>query len=257
MILAHKRPLIEVASIFILVMMAIWLFHQQTILFALTIAALAVVLIASFAARIRKIRKGLRSCTASGKKILIAERVADYTEELGVGRWWKNTKRGWEMTHLDFSWAGRLAIGTLISLTMIIIAGHFLKPDFWLAEDFWGKIQMKLLWYCFLSGPGQQLLLHSFVTSQLYALFTKNSENLQVDHRAAMITSIIIGAMFFIVHIPNPKLMIATPIAGFATAYIFLNCRNVYILGLAHGILGTALTYCLAGSMRVGPHYWQ
>ncbi len=253
----RKWTLIEVASIFILVMLAIWVFQQRPLPFAMTITVLVGIIIASFIARVRKIRNGVESCTPSGKKILIAERVADYTEQLGIGRWWKNTTRGWEITYLDFSWAGRLAIGTLISLALIVVAGHFFKPDFWSAENFWDKVYAKLSWYCFLSGPGQQLLLHSFVTSQLYALFTKGSGNLQVDRRAALITSIIIGVMFFIVHIPNPKLMIVTPIAGAATAYIFLNCRNIFILGIAHGILGTALTYCLPLSMRIGPHYWQ
>ncbi len=252
-----KWPIVEVASIFILVMLAIWVFHDQIIPFTLVVLALVGIVIASFITRLRKIRKGLGSCTPTGKKIHIAERVADYTEELGIGRWWKNSARGWEMTYLDFSWTLRLAIGTLISLILIAVAGYFFKENFWQAKGFWSqKIYNRLPWYV---GWGlvQQFILQGYVTNKIYSIFSPDSSPRECDRKAALNTALISGLLFFFAHMPNPTLMIVTPIAGAATAYIFLHCRNFYILGFAHGILGTALTYCLADSMRVGPHYWQ
>ena len=106
-------------------------------------------------------------------------------------------------------------------------------------------------------GTVQQLLLHAVVTSRIYSIFVKDPDPLKVETKAVWLTVLVSGLLFLFVHIPNPKLMIITPIAGAATAYIFLNCRNVFMLGIAHGILGTAITYCLPLSMRVGPHYWQ
>lgn len=252
-----KWPVIEVAAIFILVMLAIWVFQEQKIPFIATMLALVGIVIASFVARLRKIRKGLGSCTPSGKKIHIAERVVDYTEELGLGRWWKNSSRGWEMTYLDFSWIGKLVLGTLIALGLILIAGSHFRPEFWLVKNFENKIIAKLLWYCFLWGPLQQFILQAYVTNKIYSIFVTDPNPRECDQKAALNTALISGLLFFFAHIPNPTLMIVTPIAGAATAYIFLQCRNFYILGFAHGILGTALTYCLADSMRVGPHYWQ
>ncbi|TSC82537.1 MAG: hypothetical protein G01um101419_543 [Parcubacteria group bacterium Gr01-1014_19] len=252
-----KWPAVEVASIFILVMLAIQVFQDRVIPFAITILALVGIVIASFVARMRKIRKDLGSCTPTGRKLHIAERVADYTEELGVGRWWKNTERGWEITFLDCSWIWKIAGLTILALALILAAGYHFRPEFWLIKNFWDKIQAKLLWYCFLWGPIQQFILQGYVTNKLYSMFAADPNTRKCDNKAALNTALVSGLLFFFAHIPNPTLMIVTPIAGAVTAYIFLHCRNVYMMGIAHGILGTALTYCLADSMRVGPHYWQ
>lgn len=254
---AKRWALAEVLAIFGLVMVAIWFFQQRPVPFAAVLIAITSIVFIDSAVRIRDIRFRIpKDIDPALRNSLVAENIGDYTQELGLGRWRKGC-RGWRLESLDFSWVWRLACLTAIGLALILIAGYFFKPEFWLARNFWDKKIIagtkSYIWW----GLIQQLLLQGYVTNKLYAIFAKNPDPNQVEKRAAFLTALASGVLFFCAHIPNPTLMIVTPIAGAATAYVFLNCRNVYLLGIAHGILGNAIGYCLANSLRIGPHYWQ
>lgn len=67
------------------------------------------------------------------------------------------------------------------------------------------------------------------------------------------------AALFAAAHIPNPLLTVATMLWGLAACALFLKYRNLYVLGLAHGILGLCIAVSVPNAihhhMRVGLGY--
>lgn len=74
---------------------------------------------------------------------------------------------------------------------------------------------------------------------------------------------LVAAALFSAAHAPNIFLMTVTLVAGYACARVYLAYRNLYVLGIAHGLVGSVLYYVtpLAISHRfyVGPHalHWS
>jgi hypothetical protein len=70
---------------------------------------------------------------------------------------------------------------------------------------------------------------------------------------------IIAASLFAAAHIPNPLLFVLTLVWGLAACTIFLKYRNLYVLGLAHGILGLCIAVSVPNAihhhMRVGLGY--
>jgi hypothetical protein len=62
------------------------------------------------------------------------------------------------------------------------------------------------------------------------------------------------------IHTPNWFLIIVTLFAGFACAKIYLKFRNLYVLGLAHGVIGFLLYLCVPDTIShhlyVGPKWF-
>jgi hypothetical protein len=67
------------------------------------------------------------------------------------------------------------------------------------------------------------------------------------------------AAIFALAHLPNPILTSMTLIWGFCACFVFLRCRNVYPLALAHALLGITVAITIPGpvvrNMRVGLGY--
>lgn len=255
---AQKWASAEVLAIFTLVMLNLWVFDTHIVPWILAIAAIAGIAIADFAVRIRNIKKDLpENMDPACRNAIITERIGDCTQRLGLGRWRNHPGDGPCLEFWDFRWIWRLAKLVALALAMILIAGYFFKPEFWKTKDFWSKkIYTGTLIYI-VWGTIQQFALHGCVTSKLYSIFAKSSDLQTVEKKAVYLTALCSGILFFFVHIPNPTLMIVTPIAGAVTAYVFLNCRNIFILGIAHGIIGNTIGVCLAHGLRVGWHYWN
>ena len=73
-------------------------------------------------------------------------------------------------------------------------------------------------------------------------------------------TAVIVAAgLFAVAHLPNPVLTVATLAWGIVACGLFLRYRNVYSLGIAHGILGLCLAIAIPNTlhhqMRVGIGY--
>lgn len=70
---------------------------------------------------------------------------------------------------------------------------------------------------------------------------------------------VIAALMFTCAHIPNPVLMPLTLVWGLIACAMFLRYRNLYTLGLAHGILGICIAVTVPNAiqhhMRVGLGY--
>ncbi len=67
------------------------------------------------------------------------------------------------------------------------------------------------------------------------------------------------AAIFALAHVPNPILVPITLVWGMVACFVFLRCRNLYPLMLAHAILGITVTITVPGpvihNMRVGIGY--
>jgi hypothetical protein len=76
-------------------------------------------------------------------------------------------------------------------------------------------------------GLFQQYLLNGYFLNRLRSALTDRS-------RAATTAAM----LFSLVHLPNWFLMVVTLIGGYLATRFYLKERNLYVLGLAHGVLG-------------------
>jgi hypothetical protein len=69
------------------------------------------------------------------------------------------------------------------------------------------------------------------------------------------------AGVFAVAHLPNPVLAPVTMVWGIVACALFLRYRNIYTLGLAHGILGVCVAVIVPDSiqhhMRVGIGYYR
>ena len=96
----------------------------------------------------------------------------------------------------------------------------------------------------------QQFILQDFFMVRLLRLLPTRT--------AAVIVA---ATLFAIAHLPNSFLMVVTLIWGIAACTLFLRYRNLYSLGVAHGIMGLCLAIAIPNAvhhqMRVGLGYFR
>jgi membrane protease YdiL (CAAX protease family) len=94
----------------------------------------------------------------------------------------------------------------------------------------------------------QQFILQDFFLARLLRITTKPAP--------AVIAA---GLLFALAHVPNPLLVAATIVWGVLACALFLRYRNLYVLGLAHAILGMCVAVAVPNQwhhhMRVGLGY--
>lgn len=96
----------------------------------------------------------------------------------------------------------------------------------------------------------QQFILQDFFLVRLLRLLPTRTV-------AVMVTA----ALFAVAHLPNAFLMVVTLLWGIAACALFLRYRDLYSLGVAHGIVGLCLGIAIPNAvhhqMRVGLRYLQ
>jgi hypothetical protein len=106
---------------------------------------------------------------------------------------------------------------------------------------------LSLALYCFW-GLFQQYLLNGYFLNR----FVKVSP---------AFAPLIAAIAFSGIHTPNWFLIIVTFFAGFVCAKIYLKFRNLYVLGLAHGVIGFLLYLCVPDTIShhlyVGPKWFS
>ena len=104
-----------------------------------------------------------------------------------------------------------------------------------------------LLAYC-PWGLFQQYLVNGYIANRLLAVLS------------ARHVPVISAALFAGAHSPNWFLMLVTFVAGYYSTRVFMKYRNLYFLGLAHGVLGTLLFVVIPDSishhLTVGPAFF-
>ena len=97
-------------------------------------------------------------------------------------------------------------------------------------------------------GLFQQYILNGYLANRLLAV-------LPVRH-----VPLIAAALFSGTHLPNWFLMLVTFAAGYYSTKIYMKYRNMYFLGLAHGVIGTVLFLVIPDSishhLTVGPGFF-
>jgi membrane protease YdiL (CAAX protease family) len=157
--------------------------------------------------------------------------------------------RGTSLNALGLGWRGFVAslwiFPAAVALTIISVwvardVGSFhalYKPDL-------GHVGGYVLWTLY-----QQFLLQDYFMPRMTRALSSN-------------TAIAVTALLFAVaHLPNLWLSLATLVWGVVSCVLFRRYRNLYVLGLAQGLLGLCFAVCLPDALhhhlRVGLGYLQ
>lgn len=155
----------------------------------------------------------------------------------------------------DFSQAKWIALFTLCGAVVVVGIGLLMDSHLLEQHDFGKRYQRKLCEYTW-NGFFQQLILQGYFTNRFAAVL----KTARGERRGAVVLAS--GLLFGVIHLPNPILTVITPFVGALSAYWFLKSRNLYLLAVAHAVLGTTLQYFIAAQlfehpMRVGPHFLE
>jgi hypothetical protein len=133
----------------------------------------------------------------------------------------------------------------------ISLAGADLLISLWFSalHPLYGPVPIgRHMWGYVIWAFMQQFVLQDFFLLRLLRVLPTRG--------AAVFTA---AALFSIAHLPNPLLTVVTLAWGMAACAIFLKYRNLYVLGLAHGILGLCVAVSVPNAihhhMRVGLGY--
>lgn len=133
------------------------------------------------------------------------------------------------------------AAGALASLSIFVAAKiHTLHP---LYKANAGHIIGYILWTIY-----QQFLLQDYFLARLSRVLSNRTVALSVT-----------ALLFSAAHLPSPWLTAATLVWGLVSCSLFLRYRNLWMLGLAQGLLGLCFAVCVPDALhhhlRVGLGY--
>jgi membrane protease YdiL (CAAX protease family) len=98
-------------------------------------------------------------------------------------------------------------------------------------------------------GLVQQYLLNGYFVNRFAALLSRHASGLAA------------ALLFSAAHAPNPFLMAVTLPLGWTATILYLRTRNLYLLGIAHAIVGLLLFLVIPDSishhLRVGPSWFR
>jgi hypothetical protein len=133
----------------------------------------------------------------------------------------------------------------LVLLTLSLMAAGVLLETIRPVSPEYGF--MCLLAYC-PWGIFQQYLLNGYIANRLLAV------------SPARHVPLLAAALFAGAHLPNWFLMPVTFVTGYYSTKIFMRYRNLYFLGMAHALIGTALFIVIPDSishhLKVGPGFF-
>jgi len=162
--------------------------------------------------------------------------------------WHRDSFRGLGFRIDNFSPAAREACWAAIPLLLLLVLIGILSGRLWTIPIRWESAAPALrytLW-----GTFQQYGLQGYFHSRL-------SKVISQPLRSSTINAI----LFMSFHTPNPVLMAFTLAGGFACSMLFLQSRNLFVLGVFHGAIGLLLSNVFPRewlpNMRVGPGYFR
>jgi hypothetical protein len=150
---------------------------------------------------------------------------------------------------LGFRWSGSATLWLVLGLIAagILALGLILHT---IRQVSWQWACLSLLLYC-IWGLFQQYLLNGY--------FVNRCADLLPNHAGAV--PILAALCFSVAHLPNWFLMMVTLVGGYAGARVYLQHRNLYFLGLAHGIVGfliyLAAPDTISHHLYVGPKWFS
>jgi len=154
--------------------------------------------------------------------------------ELGLG--WKEFRRSL-----------RPVLPWVIGLGVMLVGGGtvFGTLQFWTLRNAALSLLVYGVW-----GLFQQYVLNGYFVNRLVE-FSASESSRAVPLGAAV--------LFCAAHLPNWFLMSITLVGGYISVAVFLRYRSLYILGLAHGLIGFLLNLAvpdsITGNFLIGPRY--
>lgn len=162
--------------------------------------------------------------------------------------WHRDTLRSLGFRIDNFFPAAREACWAAIPLLLLLVLIGILSGRLWTIAIHWESTAPALryaLW-----GTFQQYGLQGYFHNRLSKVISR-----------PLWSSTINAIVFMSFHLPNPVLMVFTLIGGFACAMLFLQSRNLFVLGVFHGAIGLLLSNVFPRvwlpNMRVGPGYFR
>jgi membrane protease YdiL (CAAX protease family) len=140
-----------------------------------------------------------------------------------------------------------LSVPMLLSLFVLVVLGYKWGSLGILASPGWRHIRNYgwLIWWALL----QQYALQAIINRQAQIIWGQGFRSITV-----------VGLIFFILHLPNAVLMVATLAGGMIWAYVYQRAPNLFALALSHSIMTVALIWTLPPSLlhslRVGADYY-
>ena len=137
-----------------------------------------------------------------------------------------------------------LCVLLFIAGAMVITYSHTFSFDSYYDEGFFPL--MDDLSFCALWGIVQQFMLQSIVLVRALQVFKTQS--------VAVAASAI---LFSLIHAPNVRLMILTLVFGGLCCRLFLRNRNIFTLGIVHGVVHKALAMLFSSLIVSGLGYYD
>jgi len=144
--------------------------------------------------------------------------------------------------------AAREACWAAIPLLLLLVLIGILSGRLWSIPIHWQPITPVLRYM--LWGTFQQYGLQGYFHNRLSRVISQ-----------PLWSSAVNAIVFMSFHIPNPVLMAFTLVGGFACSMLYLQSRNLFVLGVFHGAIGLLLSNVFPRewmlNMRVGPGYFR
>jgi len=152
---------------------------------------------------------------------------------------------GWRAANLwPATWRAGVAFG--VFGVVLVAAGFALGAPRDLPAHL---VSAQRLWTYFAFCLLQQVALNSFLNNRLMTL---------IRHR--WLSSLLAGAIFSVLHWPNPVLVPLTFAGGTAMAWLFARERNIIPLAIGQALLGSLVWWAFPVAwhhrLRVGPGYY-
>lgn len=131
----------------------------------------------------------------------------------------------------------------LVGLSLLLIWWTVLSGNVANLADYdkaWFYDKASFLRKYILVGLAQQYILNGFFVNRLIS-FYGDEKNKSIP--------LVAGLMFGLVHLPNWFLMMVTFAGGYFCAKVFIEHRNLYFLGLAHGLVAFLLFHAFPDSI--------
>jgi len=162
--------------------------------------------------------------------------------------WHRDSLRGLGFRIDNFLPAAREACWAAIPLLLLLVLIGILSGRLWTIPIRWESTTSTLRYTVW--GTFQQYGLQGYFHNRLSKVILP-----------PLWSSAINAILFMSFHTPNPVLMVFTLIGGFACSMLFLQSRNLFVLGVFHGAIGLLLSNVFPRewlpNMRVGPGYFR
>lgn len=162
----------------------------------------------------------------------------------------------------SFSQTLPMLIWSAVTIAILTAIAFLVNPNFGKRPDFWADVDEQSKCYIRWAFV-QQLLMHGYFTNRMASVFAVAAlKPAERSMKTLWRPALTVGILFAVAHLPNPILTPTTLVFGTFGAYFFLKSRNLYLLTLAHAILGTVVNQFLAhdlleNGMRIGPGFWK